>query len=75
MPDHTFPSNPSRSNGPSPMPIVVVNLVQPDSVADAAIATRAYEKFVARGRTHGGDEEDWATARAELIAEARGPRS
>ena len=74
MSDHTFPSNPSRSNGPLPMPIVVVNLVQPEAVADDAVATRAYEKFVARGSAHGRDEEDWATAKAELIAEARGPK-
>ena len=74
MSDHTFPSNPSRSNGPLPMPIVVVNLVQPDTVADDAIATRAYEKFLARGSAHGRDEEDWTEARTELLAEARGPK-
>ena len=75
MSDHTFFSNPSRSNGPLPMPIAVVNLVQPETVADDAVAMRAYEKFVARGRTHGRDEEDWATAKAELIVEARGLKS
>ena len=75
MSDHTLLSNPSRSNGPLPMPIVVVHLVQPETVADDAVATRAYEKFVARGSAHGRDEEDWATAKAELIAEARGPKS
>jgi hypothetical protein len=52
----------------------VVNLVQPETVADDAVAMRAYEKFVARGSAHGRDEEDWATAKAELIAEARGPK-
>lgn len=74
MSDHTLLSNPSRSNGPLPMPVAVVRLVQPETVADDAIATRAYEKFVARGSAHGRDEEDWATAKAELIAEARGPK-
>jgi hypothetical protein len=71
MSDHTFRSNPSRSNGPLPMPTAVVRLVQPETVADDAVATRAYEKFVARGSTHGRDEEDWAAAKKELIAEAR----
>jgi hypothetical protein len=75
MSDHTFLSNPSRSNGPLPMPIAVVHLNQPEIVADDAVAKRAYEKFVARGRTHGRDEEDWATAKAELILEARGLKS
>lgn len=75
MSDHKFPSNPPRVNGPLPMPSAVVHLVQPETVADAAIATRAYEKFVARGSAHGRDEEDWATAKAELLAEARGPRN
>jgi hypothetical protein len=74
MSDHTFPAHPSRSNGPLPMPIVVVNLVQPETVTDDAIARRAYEKFVARGSAHGRDEEDWATAKAELTAETRGPK-
>jgi hypothetical protein len=75
MSDHKFPSSPSRSNGPLPMPIVVVNLVQPETVADDAVATRAYEKFVARGSAHGRNEQDWAEAKAELTAEARGPKS
>jgi Protein of unknown function (DUF2934) len=75
MSDHTFFSTPSRSNGPLPMPIAVVHLVQPETVADDAVAKRAYDKFVARGSAHGRDEEDWATAKAELIAEARGLKS
>jgi hypothetical protein len=39
------------------------------SVSDEAIAKRAYEKFLTRGCTHGFDQEDWATATQELIAE------
>jgi hypothetical protein len=39
------------------------------SVSDEAIATRAYEKFVARGCVHGFDREDWAIAKNELMAE------
>lgn len=42
------------------------------SVSDEAISKRAYEKFAARGYAHGGDQEDWAQAKSELIAEAGG---
>jgi hypothetical protein len=35
-------------------------------VSTESIAKRAYEKFVARGRTHGADREDWAAAEREL---------
>jgi hypothetical protein len=41
------------------------------SVSSEAIAKRAYEKFVARGGAHGSDQEDWAAAERELIAESR----
>jgi hypothetical protein len=74
MSDHTLLSNPSRSNGPLPMPVALVHLVPPAIVVDDAIAKRAYEKFVAGGSVHGRDEEDWATAKEELMAEARGPK-
>jgi hypothetical protein len=74
MSDSTLLPNSSRSNGPLPMPVTAVRLVQSQTVADAAIAARAYEKFVARGRTHGHDEEDWSAAKTELIAEVRGSR-
>ena len=75
MSDHTLHSHPSRSNGSMPLSIAVTQLVQSKVVADDAIATRAYEKFVARGSAHGRHEEDWAAARMELIAEALGPES
>lgn len=42
------------------------------SVPSDAIAKRAYEKYVARGGAHGSDQEDWAEAERELIAESRG---
>jgi Protein of unknown function (DUF2934) len=42
------------------------------SVSSEAIAKRAYEKYVARGGAHGSDQEDWAAAERELIAESRG---
>lgn len=70
---HTLHSRPSRSNGSLPVSVAVTQLVQSEAVADDAIATRAYEKFVARGCTHGRDEEDWTAAKMELIAEALGP--
>ena len=44
----------------------------PKSACDADIAKRAYEKYEARGRTHGFDREDWAAASHELIAETFG---
>lgn len=40
------------------------------SVSSDAIARRAYEKYVARGGAHGSDQEDWADAERELIAES-----
>ena len=36
------------------------------SACDADIAKRAYEKYEARGRTHGFDREDWIAASHEL---------
>lgn len=35
----------------------------------AALERRAYEKFVARGREHGHDLEDWYAAERELRGE------
>ena len=45
------------------------------SACDAHIAERAYEKYEARGRTHGFDREDWTAASHELIAETFGHSS
>jgi Protein of unknown function (DUF2934) len=73
MSDPTIMSHQSRSNGSLPVAVAVAQLVQSGAVADDAIATRAYEKFVARGGAHGRDAEDWAAAKMELIAEALGP--
>lgn len=42
------------------------------AACDADIAKRAYEKYEARGCTHGFDREDWAAASHELIAETFG---
>jgi len=42
------------------------------AVSDAQIAKRAYEKYERRGRFHGHDQEDWAAASRELVAEAFG---
>ena len=33
------------------------------------IAQRAYENFMARGGTHGDDQQDWMAAERELTAE------
>jgi hypothetical protein len=45
------------------------------TACDADIAKRAYEKYEARGRTHGFDREDWTAASHELIAETFGHAS
>jgi hypothetical protein len=45
------------------------------AACDADIAKRAYEKYEARGCTHGFDREDWAAASHELIAETFGHES
>lgn len=45
------------------------------AACDADIAKRAYQKFEARGRTHGLDREDWAAASHEIITETFGPLS
>ena len=42
------------------------------SACNADIAKRAYEKYEARGCTHGFDREDWAAASHEFIAETFG---
>jgi Protein of unknown function (DUF2934) len=71
MSHHAHPaSRPSHTNGPSTPP----GLHRSDAVAASseAIAARAYEKFVARGRVHGFDQEDWGAAQRELLAEASG---
>lgn len=75
MSNPTIMSHQSRSNGVLPPSVAVAQLLKAEPVADEAIATRAYEKFVARGCAHGRDEEDWTAAKQELIAEALGPQS
>ena len=50
---------------------VVTLIAQPSTkhpVSTESIAERAYQKFVARGRTHGADREDWVAAERELSA-------
>ena len=73
MSEHKFPANPSRSNGPLPIPVAAVRLVRPETVTDGAVAARAYQRFVARGGAHGRDEQDWSEAKAELLAEVHKP--
>jgi hypothetical protein len=55
-----------------PAPKTGINSPRLDTrvVTDRDIAQRAYEKFVARGRIHGFDQEDWAAAQRELFTEA-----
>lgn len=61
-------SQPSHHHHVRPDEPVVTLAAQPQHTAPPveSIAKRAYEKFVARGRTHGGDREDWMSAEREL---------
>jgi len=63
-----------RAAGSSPTPAATPNPGK-KSASDADIAKRAYEKFEARGRTHGFDREDWIAASHELITETFGHSS
>ncbi len=40
-------------------------------ISREAVAKRAYEKFLARGRKHGHDKQDWLEAEQELKNESR----
>jgi hypothetical protein len=60
-------SHPSHHVRP---PEPVVTLVAEGRRKVESIADRAYEKFVARGRLHGHDREDWIAAERELNGEA-----
>ena len=60
----------SSSQGPGP-----AQRASARAACDADIAKRAYEKYEARGRTHGFDREDWTAASHELIAETFGHMS
>jgi hypothetical protein len=64
-------SSPRQSaNGPLAQP--TAQHIDTVSVSEDAIAKRAYEKFMARGCSHGLDQEDWAGAEQELNAETSG---
>ena len=62
---------PSAGKAPKAAPAPANGHVH-SSVSSEEIAKRAYEKFVARGGAHGSDQEDWAAAERELMAESRG---
>jgi Protein of unknown function (DUF2934) len=55
-----------------PEPIVTLTTEGLHKVSVEDIAKRAYEKFEARGRRHGDDQEDWMAAERELNGEAAG---
>lgn len=62
----------SKSRSPKRSPAPASPTLQPSTptVPAEAVAKRAYEKFLARGCTHGHDQDDWLAAEQELIAEA-----
>lgn len=53
-----------------PRPSAGPELGQSPNPADAAIATRAFELYCARGCQDGRDVEDWLQAERELLEEA-----
>jgi hypothetical protein len=73
MSQHTSHSSPhvKHATGSSQVPATAPH-AHSKAACDADIAKRAYEKYEARGRTHGFDREDWIAASHELIAETFG---
>jgi hypothetical protein len=70
---HSSPQG-QHATGSSPVP-GPVQRGGTKPASDADIAKRAYEKYEARGYTHGFDREDWIAARHELVAETFGHSS
>lgn len=56
-------SHPAATPAATPVPVVVKRPSHDE------IAKRAYDKFIARSRHNGADQEDWFKAEQELIAE------
>jgi hypothetical protein len=72
MSQHAFHESVQHRRPTELSSVAVSQRVYADLVSNASIAKRAYEKFMARGRIHGFDREDWTEAREELIAEEFG---
>jgi hypothetical protein len=72
MSHHTSHSSPQARHPSAPLSASTVRPIDIKSASDVDIAKRAYEKYEARGRTHGYDMEDWTAASRELIAETFG---
>jgi hypothetical protein len=67
-----MPHHNSHHHVRPPEPIVTLVAEPPHKLSAEDIAKRAYEKFVARGRAHGSDREDWIAAERELNNEPAG---
>ena len=61
----------SKKQQTSAAPVETSQGTQTSIVSNESIARRAYEKYAARGMVHGLDQEDWALANDELLAEHR----
>jgi len=72
MSHHTSHLSAQARHPSPPSSSVAVGRSEGKSTSDADIALRAYEKYEARGFAHGFDQEDWAAASRELIAETFG---
>jgi hypothetical protein len=68
MSQPTSPVSSRPANRPGTLP--TARHIHAVPVSEAAIAKRAFEKFMARGCAHGFDQEDWTGAEQELNAEA-----
>ncbi len=71
----TFAARPTTTKAPSrkrtEQSEPAASLATDGQIRQEDIATRAFEKFDARGYVHGFDQQDWFDAEEELIAEFR----
>jgi hypothetical protein len=72
MAHHTSHFSPQARHPNEPLSATTVRPIGAKTASDADIAKRAYEKYEARGRADGFDQEDWAAASRELVAESFG---
>ena len=68
FPAQSSPKTPSRKRSGRSSPSAQASTLE---IRQEEIATRAFEKFMARGCQHGFDQQDWFDAEEELIAEQR----
>jgi len=75
MSHHTSHLSTPVQNQSSPAPARTGQRVAPRPASHAEIASRAYDKYQARGRLDGFDVDDWIAASHELIGDTFGQLS